>query len=312
MAMRILPHRTLTAEMLPVAISCAFTPLLLAGMAAADDTATNAQDAPPATTKDPSAFQLELSLDAWLPRLEGNFTDGGAEVDVRTPDLHDMEASFAGELSLVRDRLAVSIRGFTFSTDGGGTADEEFTLGGVTVASGDSFDSEFSWWSVGAEVAYDFYRPFAQEPTPWSAPREGWTPPANGTELAFFGLVSADIDAISRTIADTTSGLVSDESDSYLAIELGAGFRFGFDTKESFPIVRRVEVTAKGAYGFALPVSDGDLGSASRIEADISFWFCKEGAAYFGYRLVGGDFEGDVLELDGSLQGLCAGIKLVF
>lgn len=282
---------------------------LLASLALASG---DAADAPTAAADEPAPFRLELSLDAWLPRLEGNFTDGGAKIDVRTPDLHDMEASFAGELSFMRDRLAVSIRGFSFSTDGGGTADEAFTLGGVSVASGDAFTSEFSWWSAGAEVAYDFYRPLAATPTPWSAPRDGWTPPANGTELSFFGLVSADIDAISRTISDTTTGLASDESDSYLALGLGAGFRFGFDTKESFPIIRRVDITASGALGVSLPVSDGDLGGASRVEADISFWFCREGAAYFGYRLVGGDFDGDAMELDGSLQGLRAGIRLAF
>jgi hypothetical protein len=280
-------------------------------------TSTDAADASMTAAEEPAPFRLELSLDAWLPRLEGNFTDGGARVDVRTPDLHDMEASFAGELAIVRDRLAVSIRGFSFSTDGGGTADEAFTLGGVSVASGDAFTSEFSWWSVGAEVAYDFYRPLAAKQTPWSGqdestPRDGWTPPANGTELSFFGLVSADIDALSRTISDTSTGLANNENDSYLALEVGVGFRFGFDTKESFPIIRRVDITASGAYGLSIPVSDGDLGGASRVEADISFWFCKEGAAYFGYRLVGGDFDGEVMELDGSLQGLRAGIKLVF
>ncbi|MEY2794819.1 MAG: hypothetical protein RIR10_535, partial [Planctomycetota bacterium] len=255
---------------------------LLAALALAS---TDAADAPVTTAKEPAPFHLELSLDAWLPRLEGNFTDGGARIDVRTPDLHDMEASFAGELALVRDRLAVSLRGFSFSTDGGGSADEAFTLGGVSVAAGDAFTSEFSWWSVGAEVAYDFYRPLAAQTTPWSdhdgsSTRDGWTPPANGTELSFFGLVSADIDALSRTISDETTGFASNENDSYLALEIGVGFRFGFDTKESFPIIRRVDITASGAYGLSIPVSDGDLGGASRVEADISFWFCKEGAAY--------------------------------
>lgn len=288
----------MAAELLPLALALASEP-------ATQDASSNM---PPAT----AAFRLDLSLEAWIPRLEGNFTDGGGEVDVRTPDLHDNEASFAGELALVRDRLSVAIRGFNFATEGGSTAVTPFTLGGVTVAAGDTFTSEFSWWSVGAEVAYDLWRPLAQEPAPWSAPREDFTPAANGTELAFFGLVSADIDAISRTVTDTTTALASDQNDSYLALELGAGFRFGFDTKASFPIVRRIEITAKGAFGAAIPVSDGDLGTASRVEADISFWFCKEGAAYFGYRLVGGEFDGDVMELDGSLQGLLAGIKLVF
>lgn len=289
----------MAAELLPLALALATPP-------------SDSDGAAHAALSEPPAFRLELALDAWLPRLEGHFTDGGVRVDVRTPDLHDMEASFAGELSLVRDRLAVSLRGFSFSTDGGGTADEAFTLGGVAVSSGDAYTSEFSWWSVGAEVTYDFYRPFAQKPAPWTAPSDGWTPPANGTEFAFFGLVSADIDAISRTISDATTGLGSDESDSYLALEIGAGFDFGFDTKEWFPIVRRIDISAKGAYGLSIPVSDGDLGGASRVEADISFWFCKEGAAYFGYRLVGGDFDGDVMQFDGSLQGLRAGIKLVF
>ncbi|MDI9402400.1 MAG: hypothetical protein QM516_00875 [Limnohabitans sp.] len=288
----------MAAELLPLALALASQP-------ATRDVANET----PATS---SAFRLDFSLEAWLPRLEGDFTDGGGEVDVRTPDLHDNQASFAGELALVRDRLSVAIRGFNFATDGGGTAATPFTLGGVAVASGDAYTSEFSWWSVGAEVSYDLWRPLAQEPAPWSTPREDFTPAANGTELAFFGLISADIDAISRTIADSTSGNSSDQSDSYLALEVGAGFRFGFDTKASFPVVRRIDITAKGAFGAAIPVADGDLGTASRVEADISFWFCKEGAAYFGYRLVGGEFDGDVMELDGSLQGLLAGIKLVF
>jgi len=288
----------MAAELLPLALALASEPA--------------AHDASKAALSETPTFRLDLSLEAWLPRLEGDFTDGGGEVDVRTPDLHDNEASFAGELALVRDRLSVAIRGFNFATDGGGAAATPFTLGGVAVASGDAYTSEFSWWSVGAEVSYDLWRPLAQEPAPWSTPREDFTPAANGTEIAFFGLVSADIDAVSRSISNTTTALASDQNDSYVALEIGAGFRFGFDTKASFPIVRRIEITAKGAYGAAIPVADGDLGSASRVEADISFWFCNEGAAYFGYRLVGGEFDGDVMELDGSLQGLLAGIKLVF
>ncbi|MEI7877032.1 MAG: hypothetical protein WCI96_03815, partial [Planctomycetota bacterium] len=52
----------------------------------------------PATQAIPAAdpFRLELAIDLWMPRLEGDFTDGGAQVDVRDVDLHETEAVFAG------------------------------------------------------------------------------------------------------------------------------------------------------------------------------------------------------------------------
>ncbi len=248
-------------------------------------------------------FHLSLSLDAWMPRLAGDFTDGPSPVDVDVVDLHEQELSFAGALTLTRDKLNVTLRGFSFATDGGEVASTPFTLGGVTVESGDSFDSEFSWWSAGCEVAYDFFEPLKSDSE---------IPAPNGTDFAVFALVSADIEGVSRVIRNTTTTAVSDANEAFAAIDGGIGFRVGFDCADRFPIVRRVEVSAEAAAGVTVPFSDGDYGSATRVEAAISAWFCHEGAVYFGYRIVGGSLDGDEVSFDGSVQGLRAGFTIAF
>lgn len=282
-------------------------PFLLASSALAADPAPAAPAA-----GDPNAFKLSLSLEAWFPRLEGNFTDGPAEVDVNAADLDDSEPSFAGELALTRDRLTVSLRGFATATEGSGPVGSSYTLGGLAVNAGDAVDNSFSWWSAGAQIAYDFYRPLAEQPTRWSDPRTDWKPPANNTDLSVFALISADVQGMQRDLANLTSGLSADANETFAVINAGLGFRLAFDTKEWFPVVRRVDLGASAAGGAILPMAGGEFGFGMRVEADISFWFCPKGAAYFGYRYVGGSYEGEEVALDGSLQGLRGGIRIEF
>ena len=285
-------------------------PLPLALLLASSTLAADPAVAPAADDAD--AFKLSLTIEAWFPRLEGNFTDGPAKTDVSAPDLDDSEPTFAGELALTRDRLAVSLRGFAMSTEGRGPADEPFTLGGLAVNAGDAVDNSFSWWSAGALVAYDVYRPLAEQPTRWSEPRTNWTAPANNTDLSVFALVSADVQGMQRDLTNLASGLSTDANETFAVLNAGLGFRLAFDTKEWFPVVRRVDLGASVAGGAILPVSGGDFGFGARIEADIAFWFCKEGAAYFGYRYLGGTYEGEDMTLEGSLQGLRGGIRFEF
>lgn len=280
-------------------------PILIASSALAADPTTPLAD-------DAGAFKLSLNLEAWFPRLEGNFTDGPADIDVSATDLDDSEPSFAGELGLTRDRLSIALRGFTTATEGRGPAESAFTLGGLSVNAGDALDNSFSWWSAGAVVAYDFYRPLAEQPTRWSDPRAGWTAPANNTDLSVFALVSADVQSMQRELANLASGLSTDANETFAVVNAGLGFRLAFDTKEWFPVVRRVDLGASVAGGAIMPMGGGDFGVGARIEADITFWFCKEGAAYFGYRYIGGSYEGEDLALDGSLQGIRGGIRFEF
>ncbi len=280
-------------------------PILIASSALAADPTTPVAD-------DAGAFKLSLNLEAWFPRLEGNFTDGPADIDVSATDLDDSEPSFAGELGLTRDRLSIALRGFTTATEGRGPAESAFTLGGLSVNAGDALDNSFSWWSAGAVVAYDFYRPLAEQPTRWSDPRAGWTAPANNTDLSVFALVSADVQSMQRELANLASGLSTDANETFAVVNAGLGFRLAFDTKEWFPVVRRVDLGASVAGGAIMPMGGGDFGVGARIEADITFWFCKEGAAYFGYRYIGGSYEGEDLALDGSLQGIRGGIRFEF
>jgi hypothetical protein len=283
--------------------------LLVASVLAADQ---SAEPAAVAIADDAPAFKLSLSLEAWFPRLEGEFTDGPADVDVRTPDLHDSEPSFAGALAFRQDRLEVALRGFAFATDGGGAADTAFELGGLAVDAGDAFTADFSWWSVGAEVTYDFYRPLAEQPTPWGEPRAGWKPAANATDLSVFLLVSADLNQFERTLANLDTGFSTDANETFASLAVGVGFRLSFDTKPSMPLIRRIDLGAKAAYGAHLAFGGGDGGTGGRIEADIHAHFSEQLSAYFGYRYSGGGFEGEDMTLDGSLQGIRGGIRFEF
>jgi hypothetical protein len=115
-----------------------------------------------------------------------------------------------------------------------------------------------------------------------------------------------------RELANLASGLSTDANETFAVVNAGLGFRLAFDTKEWFPVVRRVDLGASVAGGAIMPMGGGDFGVGARIEADITFWFCKEGAAYFGYRYIGGSYEGEDLALDGSLQGIRGGIRFEF
>ena len=78
------------------------------------------------------------AIDLWFPRLEGQLTDAGTEVDVRATDLHDSEQAPAGALTLIRDRVRIELRGFSFATEGRMPVEEDFTLGGVGFEVGDT------------------------------------------------------------------------------------------------------------------------------------------------------------------------------
>jgi len=247
---------------------------------------------------EPEPFRLVASLDLWLPRLEGDFTDAGAEVDVRDPDLHDPEASFAGALALVGDRVRVELRGFSFATTGGAAAETAFRLGGVDFAAGDLVDSSFSWWSAGAEVSYEALR----------VARDG----ANGADFGLFLLGSLDVQSVGRSLANLSSGLATDAREAVFAAEVGGGFRLGFDTRADFPLFRAIEISGKGAIGASIPMGDGEIGGATRIEACFSGRVGERASLYLGYRLVGLGLTGEEMEMTGSLQGLRAGFSYEF
>lgn len=243
-------------------------------------------------------FRLELALDLWMPRLEGEFNDNGAKVDVRDVDVHDTEATFAGALRIVRDRIQIELRGFSFGTEGAGTADTAFTLGGVTVGVGDRFDSAFSWWSAGAEISYEMLHPLEGQKT--------------NTDFALFLLGSLDVQSVNRNIANLSVPASTDANEAFFVAEVGGGLRLRFDTGRSFPLCKAMTISAKGAVGASVPLDDGEFGGAARVEAMFTGWFDEHSAIYLGYRLVGVSLTGEEMEMTTSLQGLVAGFRYEF
>lgn len=245
-----------------------------------------------------TAFRLEAAIDLWFPRLEGQFTDAGTEVDVRATDLHDSEQAPAGALTLIRDRVRIELRGFSFATEGRMPAEEDFTLGGVGFEVGDTIDSGFSWWSAGAEVSFDIV--------------ERHRKAANATDFSLFVLGALDVQSVTRDLADIGTGEVARAREGFLVALVGGGVRLRFDTRPSFPIFRAAEIAAKGAVGISMPFGDGEFGGATRIEAMVTGWFDDRTAIYLGYRLVGASLTGDELEMTTSLQGLRVGFRHEF
>ena len=78
------------------------------------------------------------------------------------------------------------------------------------------------------------------------------------------------------------------------------------------PLIRRIDLGSKAAYGAHLAFDGGDGGTGGRIEADIHAHFSEQLSAYFGYRYSGGGFEGEDMTLDGSLQGIRGGVRFEF
>ena len=115
-----------------------------------------------------------------------------------------------------------------------------------------------------------------------------------------------------RDITDLTTAETTTADEAFVVAEIGGGFRLAFDTKSGFPLFRRAAVSGKAAVGASIPMSDGDFGGASRIEARFSGWITESAAVYIGYRLVGVSLSGEEMEMTGSLQGLCAGFRYEF
>jgi len=117
-------------------------------------------------------FELDFTATAWFPRLTGTFAIGpdGTTLDVETDTfLHGSEVAFNGEADLRMGAWTFHVAGSEFSTSGGGVLEEGIRVAGVDLAAGSLWASSYDQWTIEAEADLALWRPFADEPYPWSS-----------------------------------------------------------------------------------------------------------------------------------------------
>lgn len=284
--------------MLRFALSIAF----LASSALAQEAAPAAQ--PNLTDRDlDRGFQLDLTIDAWFPRLVGDVTFSNLTSDVSDLNLHDSEVVFSGSGRATWDRCFVQVSGFTFDTDGATTG----------------FRNEASWWDVSVDVGYALWRPFNDSPAPWSNVQHWEGNQADGGgyrfELALAPTIGCSWDDVALSVEDLGAVTTQSLDGGWAALRFGGEFVATLHTKDLVSFLQSFEVFGAFSVGptFGAGGDADGTGVLWVIDAGGRIFFTPNIAVHLGYRLYDADFEvssGDSGNL--GLQGLVAGASIRF
>ncbi|MDG2030925.1 MAG: hypothetical protein P8J45_07980 [Phycisphaerales bacterium] len=272
---------------------------------------------PPADEDRPSEdLRVEIVPTIWFPRMLGSYTIGpeGTSLDVETDTyLHDSELAFQGELDYRFDEWTIRILGSEFSTSGNGILSESARVDGVALAPGDDWESEYAQWSIGIEVDYAFWRPFADEPFSWSEENTR----ADNTDQDGDYLVDLRLSPrlgfrylhVNQTFNSAAGGVSYAYDGGVAALVLGVIVEIQFDTR---PLVSWLPQVSIEAGATVSPVLAGGSGYLSSIEATLRPYFSHNASLIFGFRLQGTSFTSEEYEREGSIMGLVAGFSLEF
>ena len=227
----------------------------------------------------------------------------GVKTDVSDLDLNGSEVVFSGAARVTWDRCFVNVSGFSFDTDGN-------TPG---------FRTSASWWDVSVDVGYALWRPFNDQPTPWSGVRhwEGNEAKDGGYrfELAIAPTLGFSWDDASVSVDSVGAGPSTSIDGGWAAIRFGGEFVATLHTKDVVGFLQSIDIYADFSAGPSFGVSgDADgTGLYVMLEAGGRIFFTPNIAAHLGYRLTDGDFDvssGDQANI--GLQGLFAGATIRF
>ena len=226
-------------------------------------------------------------------------------------DLHDAEVAFNGELDLRFGAWTIHVAGSEFSTDGRGTLGSAAWVGGVLLPAGSGWSSSYSQWTIEAEADLALWRPFADEPFPWSpeGTRSGNRNPESDylVDLRVNGRLGYRFTHVRQTFDSPAAGLRSTSNAG------GVPWFWVIGTSGSTcapdPILRELEFEAGAT---ASPVIGGGSGYLYGIEATLRGYLTPNAALVFGFRLQGVNASAGDYERSGSVMGLIAGATLRF
>jgi len=271
---------------------------------------------PPDKVRESEDLRIEIIPMAWFPRLLGTYAIGpdGTELDVETDTyLHESELAFSGELDCRFDEWTFRMLGTTFSTSGSGVLEQAARVDGSLLAPGDDWSSEYAQWSIGAELDYALWRPFADRPFSWSDLRDGTANSnAEGDYLVDFRLsprIGLRYLQVNQTFRSNSGGVDYEHDAGVAALILGALIEVEIDTRPVLPLVRSIAIEAGGTVS---PLLAGGSGYLSSIEASLRAYLTPNASIALGFRLQGTSFTSEEYERVGSVMGLVGGVSLRF
>lgn len=270
--------------------------VLLATVGSATASAQSESSDPTPRVLAPSDLRFEFQPVVWAPAVTGDveLRGSGNDVDIDSLGFDDVQISPAARLSIGTGDFTLRASGFGFQLDEGLRARDDFDIGSISVAAGESFDVEFDLVSVEAIGMWRIWRR--------DMPRlRGGAPIAMRLDVGG-GLRLYDLDAA------FTSGSGAGTRSDHTWIEPIAAAAAGVDFGERFDV--DLKVTAGG-----LPLSNT---TSSSFDVTIAGrWdFTENVGATLGYRFLSvnlSDGDGaDEFSWRGSIAGLFAGVVIRF
>jgi len=248
-----------------------------------------------AQAKAPLGFNVATG--AWLIRLRGNSSFGGSQ-ELSLDDqlgMDDREATFRGEFRVGRDDWGVWIMGADFDTSSSGSFDTAGSWDGAGFSVGDPFRSSFDMMNIAVEGQWN----------PLDLIGEA------NTHIPMFLTVGPHLGILYSDIKQHLSfnNTASEEQGEFTSLYAGGQAIIRMDTMDRLPWLQKIEFRAGGGFGAAL---GHDGGTMFHARADMRFYFMKNFAVLFGYRLLELNVEKGDWKPSPSLQGLFVGASIEF
>ena len=262
---------------------------------------------------------MTADVGVWVPRLTGTAQvgTGGTSFALNTDlAVGDGTAGVAGEFAVSTGRWRFGGMGFQVSESGSGAAPAAGTFGSVAIAAGDSISGSYSAWMAGGEVAYELWRPLADEPWPWDA---AGTNRAEATamvgtngrplfDVRFLLLGGVLAFHYEQDLTSNVTGATQGFDRTIAAPYGGAGIdvRLGLDGR--VPLVQDVRIYCNAGVGPSIP----DAETVWMVRVGLALMIDENVGAEFGYRLFDFDLVDGPSEVDGGLRGLFGGVSVRF
>ncbi len=262
---------------------------------------------------------LTADVGVWVPRLTGTAQvgAGGTQFALNTDlAVGDDTAGVAGEFAVSTGRWRFGGLGFAVSESGTDDARVGGAFGGVGISAGDTISGSYSAWMAGAEVAYQLWRPFADEPWPWDG--AGSNRAQAGSILGSNGRPLFDVQLLvlggalafhyEQELTNDTAGGTGSFERTIAAPYAGAGLdmRIGLDGR--VPLVQDVRVYAMAGAGPSIPDAEivwmVRIGIAAMVDTNIG--------VEFGYRLFDFDLSDGPSQVDAGIRGIFGAVSIRF
>ncbi|MFM1935756.1 MAG: hypothetical protein RI990_715 [Planctomycetota bacterium] len=262
---------------------------------------------------------VTADVGVWVPRLTGTAQVGSGGTSFNLDQDLSVQSSapgVAGEFAVTVDRWKFGGLGFEASTSGTGAAPSAGNFGGVAIAAGDIVRGSYSSWMAGAEVGYVVWRPFADEPWPWSEPGDNRARAEASIGRNGRPLVDLQVQALggvmafhyAQTVENVTAGGTADFDRTAFCVYGGGGLdlRIGMDGR--IPLIQDLRLYGNAGIGGGWPGAD----SVWMIRVGIAAMIDEHVGIEFGYRLFDFTLVDGPSQVDAGLRGLFGAVSLRF